>query len=181
MAQDIKKLFENAPEMVVKELPKDHVNRFESRLNQEFTKEKSSFSFLKIAASIVLIMSLGLSTYYFFPYDNSSDKINTMADISPDLKKVEDYYLTHINYQIAKIKRTDENSGFLDAYFVQLGKLQEKYNQSIATLNTDEISEETIDALIENLQTRLKLIYQLKAQLKKIENLNKQKNENNEA
>ncbi len=102
-----------------------------------------------------------------------------MADISPSLKKVEEYYLTHINYQFSKIKITDENRVFLDSYFVQLGKLQEAYDNSIAEINSEEISKETINALIENLQMRLKLMYQLKAQLKKKDNLKKQENESN--
>jgi len=182
MAQDIRKLFEQETKMVTKKLPRGHNIRFESRLEQEFPKVKPSFSFLKIAASIVIILSLGLSGYYYLPFTDSNVKINSMADISPDLEKVENYYLTHINYQIAKIKRTDENRAFIDIYFVELGSLQESYKNNIASIDSDEeISEETINALIENLQSRLKLMYQLKAQLKKLDNLNKQQNENNEA
>ena len=40
MGQDIKKLFDEAPEMVSRELPKDHKSRFEDRLEEEFPKQK---------------------------------------------------------------------------------------------------------------------------------------------
>ncbi len=176
-------------EKMMRELPVNHREIFKKRLEEEMHENsKSRFQFLKIAASIVIIMSLGIIAYQFDYSGNSQEitqtegepekKINSMADISPDLKKVEDYYLTHINYQIAKLKITDENREFLEAYFVELGKLQTAYNRSIAELNSDEISEETINSLIDNLQMRLKLVYQLKSQLKKINNLNKQENEN---
>lgn len=183
MGQDIRKLFEEAPEMVSREIPKGHKNRFEARLDAEFPKKKSTFSIMKIAASIALLVSLGLSGYYYFNnVEGDSTQFSSMADISPDLKKVEDYYLTHINYQFSKIKITDENRELLDAYFEELGTLQESYKQTIATIDSEEeISEETIDALIGNLQSRLKLMYQLKAQLKKLNNLNKQQNESNKA
>ena len=180
-------------ESMMKELPINHRKIFEEKLHKDLhTKRMFSYKFLKIAASVLILLSLGISSYQFYRSgktpqeivqsdEESGVKFNSMGEISPNLKKVEDYYLTHINYQIAKIKITDENRAFLDAYFVELGKLQEEYSNSIAEINSDEISEETINALINNLQMRLKLMYQLKAQLKKIDNLNKQENEINKA
>ena len=182
MGQDIKKLFEETPEMVSREIPKGHRSRFESKLDSEFKNPKSNVGLMRIAASIALVVSLGFAGFYYFSsVDIAENKINSMADISPDLKKVEDYYLTHINYQFSKIKFTDDNRVFLEAYFVEMGVLQEQYKKTIATLNSDDISDETIDALIENLQMRLKLMYQLKGKLKKLDNLNKQQNDNNKA
>lgn len=174
-------------ERMMRELPNNHREIFEQRLEKELSKKsKKNYTFLKIAASVLILLSIGYAGNEFFKNDvpqeyvqtddTSEKKINSMADISPDLKKVEDYYLMHINYQFSKIKITDENRSFLDVYFVEIGKLQEGYSNLIAEINSDEISEETINSLIENLQMRLKLMYQLKAQLKKINNLNKKEN-----
>ncbi len=182
MGQDIKKLFEETPKMSLRELPNGHKNRFESRLDSEFKNSKSNSSWMKIAASIALIVSLGfIGFYYFSSVDDDTNKINSIADISPELKKTEDFYLTHINYQISKIKITNDNRSFLESYFVELGVLQESYKNTIASIESDEISEEAINTLIENLQMRLKLIYQLRSQLKKLDNLKKQHDENNKA
>jgi len=182
MGQDIKKLFEEAPEMDLREIPNGHKNRFESKLDATFKSQKSSFSWMNVAASIVFMMSFGFAGFYYYTsIDVSTNTINSMADISPELKKTEDFYLAHINYQIAKIKITDKNRSFLESYFVELGVLQESYKSTIAGIDSEEISEDTINALIENLQMRLKLMYQLKAALKKLNNLNKQQNENNKA
>lgn len=187
MGQDLKKLFENAPTLETQKLLSGHKARFEDRLEEELPiAKKTSFSLLKIAASVAIVVSLTVSGFLFLNNgnsqgiagnDDSPKKINSMADISPDLKKMEDFYLNHINYQMSKIKMTDENKVILTTYLAQLGELQKEYDNTIASLEGDEVSEETIDALINNLQSRLKLMYQLKAQLKTLENLNTQRNE----
>lgn len=179
-------------ERTMQDLPKNHRELFEQRLNKELpNKSNINFKFLKIAASVLLLLSISLAGYQLskknssenvVQTDLSSDKkINSMADISPNLKKVEDYYLTSINYQIAKIKITDENKDLLEIYLSQLGVLQQEYKELNATLISKEVSEETLDALIENLQLRLQLLRQLKKKLEKIETLKLQENESKEA
>lgn len=177
---------------MMRELPKNHRELFEQRLQNELHhKAKNKYTFMKIAASILMLFSLGFTGYQFFKpelpqeimqtEEVSKKKINSMADISPNLKKVEDFYLSRINYQIAKIKITDENRDLLELYLSQLSVLQQEYENLNLQLNSDEISEDTIEALIENLQLRLQLLKQLKKKLEIIENLNSQENENKQA
>lgn len=192
MGQDIRKLFKEVSEIEKRKMPFGHQSRFESKLDQGFNHKKSTpLFFLKIAASMVLIFSLGYVGFNSFNHqdvggslikiDTDNKKINSLADISPDLEKVEDYYLNHIRYQLSKIQITDANRAYFEIYVSQLSELQKVYKIKVSELNSDEISEEVINELIENLQSRLKLMYQLKAQLKKIKNLNKQENESNQA
>ncbi len=180
-------------EKMMKALPKNHRNSFEQRLQGELhQKPKYNYSFLKIAASIIIVIGLGLASQLFFKSDNpkeivgtsdkSDKKINSMADISPNLKKVEDFYLTRINYQMAKITITDENRDLLEVYLSQLGELQKEYEGlNLELSNEKEISEAAIDALIENLQLRLQLMRQLKKKLEMIENIKLEENENKQA
>lgn len=185
MGQDIKKLLENKPEMTTHKLSEGHNMRFENRLDKEFSNNKNHFSFLKMAASIALIISIGFIGYKYLDNSKSEivevketpNKINSIADISPDLKKIEDYYLTNINYQISKIKVTDSNKELLEVYFSELSLLQKEYKKLNADLSKNEISEKTIDDLIENLQMRVLLLKQLKNKLNKIENLKLKQNE----
>ena len=173
---------------MMRELPKNHRKLFKNRLQNELhQKAKNNYSFMKIAASILILFSLGFTGYQLFKPDIpqeivqteevSKKKINSMADISPNLKKVEDFYLSRINYQIAKIRITDENRDLLELYLSQLSVLQKEYEDLNLQLNGDEINEDTIEALIENLQLRLQLLKQLKKKLEIIENLNSQENE----
>lgn len=189
MGQDLKKLLENASELESQKLRSGHKSRFEKRLSDELPRVKKRIPMLRIAASIAIVVSLAVSGFLFLDSDQSGgmastdtpNKINSMSDISPDLKKVEDFYLTHINYQISKIKMTEENKVVMATYLAQLGDLQKEYEGMLSQLDGDEVSEEAIDALIKNLQSRLKLMYQLKAQLKNLEELNTQDNERNQA
>jgi hypothetical protein len=186
MGQDIKKLLERESESATHKLSDGHKMRFENKLDEEFSnKNKNQFSFLKIAASITLIISIGFISYKYLDVTKSKivkeketpKKINSIADISPDLKKVEDYYLTNINYQISKIKVIDSNKELLEVYFSELSVLQKEYDKLNEDLNKKVISEVTIDKLIENLQMRVLLLKQLKSKLNKIEKLKLKQNE----
>ena len=186
MQVDLREKIKN--DKMMSELPKNHRDLFEQRLKKELhQKVKNKTRFLKIAASILIMLSFGVAGYQLFKTDlpqeiaeteNVSDKkINSMADISPNLKKVEEFYLGRINYQLAKIRITDENRDLLELYLSQLSVLQQEYEGLNLQLSTDEISETTIEALIENLQLRLQLLKQLKKKLEIIENINSQENE----
>ena len=78
---------------------------------------------------------------------------------------------------MAKITITDENRELLEVYLSQLSDLQKEYNNLNAQLNINEISEETINALIENLQLRLQLLRQLKKKLEIIDNYKREEDE----
>ena len=175
-----------------KELSGNHRTNFEQLLQKELhQKPNRSFTFLKIAASVLLLFGLSFTGYQLFnsgasqgvelSNDKSTNKVNSLGDLSPDLKKVEAYYLTQINYQLAKITITDENRELLEVYLSQLSDLQKEYNNLNTQLNNNKISEDTINALIENLQLRLQLLHQLKKKLKAIEEKKSERNENNQA
>lgn len=183
MGQDLRNMFSEVEEKRDSKLSKGHEKRFLDRLEDEFPEKKKSYSFLKIAAAVALMLSLGILTFKFVGNKEGTEivkvkkEINSIADISPDLKQVENYYLTNINYQLSKIKVTETNKEILEVYFSQLGELQKEYEQLNEQLKGDEISEETIEKLIENLQMRVLLLKQLKSKLNKIEKLNSKQNE----
>jgi len=179
-------------EKMQRELSTNHRSNFEQLLQKELhQKTKANYSFLRIAASVMIVFGLGYGSYEFLKTDvsdavvqiekQSDEKINSMADISPSLKKIENYYLTKISYQIAKIAITDENKELLEVYLSQLSVLQKEYVSLNETLKKDTenntMNDATIDALIENLQLRLELLRQLKKKLKIIEDLKLEENE----
>ncbi len=176
-----------------KELPKNHRAVFEQKLQNELHKDKSTnHSFLKIAASIIFVIGLGIALQQYFKTDKqhevaekevkSDTKLYPLADVSPNLKKAEDFYLTRINYQIARITITDENKDLLEIYLAQLGALQKEYSDLNTQLtNQKEVSENLIDDLIENLQLRLQLMMQLRKKLEIIEINKSKENESKQA
>ena len=185
MAQDIRKMLkEHRPE--TPKLSKGHENRFEARLaalSSEEKNENHSFFWLKIAAVGILLLSLG---YFGYQQLSNSDipevqvaEVNetkdtpqfTLGDISPGLKKVEEFYLTGINVQLASLKITDENKELIDGYLLRLEELNEEYISLSREMNDVGPSEETVTALIDNLKLRLELLFKLKNKLKELKNI----------
>ena len=201
MAQDIKNLLKDYQPKSPK-LSKGHEARFEALLDKELPKEKQSkvsFFWLKIAASVVIFFGLGYAGFQYFyekPIDTtgedivnvSEEKNNTpetpvltIGDLSPDLKKVEDFYVTGINMQLASLEKTPENKELVDGYLLRLEELDKAYLSLNKELNEVGPTEATISALIDNLQLRLELLFKLKNKLKELKNLDNENYNNLQA
>jgi hypothetical protein len=182
MSKDLRDMFKNEP-MNSGELSKNHRKKFENKLFKEMhTKKRKNNQFLKIAASFLVIIGLGSSLFYFSndtvtpPVQTA--KIENLGSISPELKKIENYYLASIQTEISSLEKTSENEELLDGYLEKIGELTTDYKSLTKELNTEGLNEKTINALIDNLQLRLKLLYQLKEQLNDLKNINLKNNEN---
>lgn len=184
MAQDLRELLQNAATEQHKTLPKGHKARFAERLEKELPARPAVFLWWKIAA--VAIMVIGVGSLVFFNQNNEvrsnqsvadtqdEEEYYTLSDLSPELKKVENFYLTGIQMELAKLEVTENNKDFISGYMKQLKELDDEYALLNKELNQLGPSEETIEALIENLQRRLDLIIKLK---NKLHQFNQSKNE----
>ena len=178
MSKDIRKLTRNFQEDIIG-LSENHEEKFSKRITKEFPKKKKSYQWIYAVASIVLLIGFGIK---FYPTENviKPTDIETIAlgTISPEMKKIENYYLTAINYEMASLEVTSENKALLDEYLEKMGKLTIDYKRLNHQLENDGINSKTINALITNLQLRLQLLIQLKDQVNNIQSKEK-KNENN--
>ncbi len=178
MAQDIRKLFKEEPKVGNQKMPKGHEARFLEKLDRELPKQSSRplFSFLNIAASVVILIGLSFGAYKYFnqPVEIETPaevvKTSPLGEISPQLKKVEDYYLANINLELSEMKVTSENKEMFDGYLSQLEELNNEYNVLSNELITSGPTERTINALIDNLKFRLNLLYRLKEKLNELNN-----------
>ncbi|OUR95544.1 hypothetical protein A9Q87_00040 [Flavobacteriales bacterium 34_180_T64] len=176
MAQDIRKLFENEQKVSNQKMPDQHEARFLSKLEKAMpvTSIKKRFSIMQLAASVVILigLSFGASKYFETPEiepvkgEEVAANIKTLGDISPDFKKVEDYYLANINLELSKVKLTSENKELFDSYVQRLEELNKEYDRLSVELTESGPNELTVSALIDNLKFRLNLLYRLKEQLK---------------
>jgi hypothetical protein len=176
MAQDIRELFKD-DKVAYEKMPINHQDRFLKKLDVALPKQKAStFSWMKIAASVIVLLGLSLGVYkYFQPQAidtpdnvvaNNTIETKTLGDISPGLKKVEDYYLASINLELSKMKYTPETKELFDGYLEQLDELDMEYQKLSLELTASGPSELTVNALIDNLKLRLNLLYRLRTQLK---------------
>ncbi|WP_204346132.1 hypothetical protein [Psychroserpens algicola] len=182
MAQDLRTLFENENKVSKEKMPQGHEARFLDKLDEALpvnTSVKKRFSMLQIAASIVVLIGLGYGASQFLyepkldddgveivnTNDNKDKQLKSLGDISPDFKKVEDYYLANINLELSKVKQTPENKELFDGYVVRLAELNQEYKRLSVELTEGGPNELTVSALIDNLKLRLNLLYRLKEQL----------------
>ena len=183
MAQDIRDLLKNDSNKIQGKMPEGHEARFLKKLDAELpVNEERSWSWLQIAASVVIVLGLSFGAYNYFKVDNSDTPTQvadtntaqpdtkSLGDISPDLKKVEDYYLASINYELSKVKLTPENKELIDGYLSQLAELNKEYKNLSLELTNSGPNELTVNALITNLKLRLNLMYRLKEQLNTLNN-----------
>ena len=186
MSRDLRDILKDEREAEGK-LSKNHRKNFEDRLQKELhSKPAWNYQFLKIAATLLIVVGLGSSLFYFSSGSDlttetaqvTTPKIQNLGSISPELKKIENYYLASIQTEIASLQETPENKELLDGYLQKLGELTVEYKMLTQELNTDGLNDKTINALIGNLQSRLKLMYQLKEQLNELKKRNLSNNEN---
>jgi len=182
MAQDIRELFRKEPKTKGQKLKSGHEKRFLKRLENELPKRKRPFSIvLRVAASVLVL--LGLAGYFLLngqdpeavktkivgkDMDNDDERGISLGDLSPDLKKIENYYVANINLELSRLKVSKKNRGLVDSFMDQLAELNGEYTKLNTELNKMGPNEQTITAMIKNLQLRLQLMHKLKEKLNQL-------------
>ena len=181
MKQDLRKLFETERERQFR-MKDGHEARFMKRLEEEMPPQKrhNRMWIWSVAAAVVVLFGLGI---YFLGINNevlpaetptvTAEEADTtegisIGDLSPDLQKIEDYYLASINLELSKLEVSPDNKELVDGYMEQLAALNREYDQLNKELNTFGPNDQTISALIKNLQLRLQLLQKLKEKLNQI-------------
>ncbi|RCS26757.1 hypothetical protein DUT90_06415 [Polaribacter sp. WD7] len=187
MKEDIREKLKNFKDKDTM-LSKQHALKFKDFLAQEMHQQKSKKNHLKwlsIAASIVLLISIGIQWY---PSKNTekiteskqknlTSKEITLGNISPEFQTIETYYTNSIKLELSQLDLSEENREIVDEYLLKISELTKEYKLLTQELNTKGVNDTTIDALIRNLQLRLQLLQRLKKQLEQLKNLNTQNNE----
>lgn len=172
MSQDLKQLLKKEEHDII--MPKNHEARFIKKLETNLPKRKTlKYTWINKAASIILLIGIAYGSFNYFNSNKIEDpvdqiKTKTLGDVSPSLKKVEDYYLASINLELSKLSYTSETKSLFDGYIEQLHELNTEYEQLSIELTNNGPNESTINALIDNLKLRLNLLYRLKKQLKEL-------------
>ncbi len=182
MAQDLRELFAKERDDEMPKIKPGHKQRFHERLEKKFPRRRKPWTVVfKVAASVLIL--IGIGSYYFrdgknkltpktsvvekdIP-TNKRDAIS-LGDLSPDLKKVENYYVANINFELSKLEVSNENNAMIVSFMDQLATLNAEYKKLNAELNQIGPNDQTIAALIKNLQLRLELLHRLKGKLNEI-------------
>lgn len=191
MAQDIRKLMKDSGS-TGSALREGHQARFEGLLEERLPQKDNTTSrggiylWMKIAAVFIVAGGIALWAYNnaFAKADtNGTQLVETAVEeekqrvaepdillsaISPEFKKIENYYLASVNLEIARLEITDDNKELIDAFMKQLAELDEEYKLLNQEITESGVSEEMVNAMIENLKLRVELMLKLKAKLKEL-------------
>lgn len=183
MSQDLRKMFENIDLEVGQSMKNGHEERFLKRLNKELPKtRRRSYKRYMAAALIVALIGLGIMIVIKTntPKSVESAVVDkggaeqeksgiSLGDLSPNLKKVEDYYIANINLELSQLQISDSNKALIDSFLEQLEALNLEYKKLNKELNDMGPNDQTISALIKNLQLRLELLHKLRNRLKELQ------------
>ncbi len=186
MAQDLRKMFAESYKDKKQNPPQGHEARFKALLDEKLPQEEKSSNWtawLKIAAIVTVILTIGALGFkgFYGIQTGNTQVVNAapkpsvkkeapvfLSDISPEFKKIENFYLAGIHTELAKLEITGENKALIDSFMEQLANLDADYQELNQEINHNGVTEEAVNALINNLKLRLDLLMQLKEKLKSL-------------
>jgi len=173
MKRDIRELFKNE-EFPKKKLPNFHEEEFLGKLEKLNKKEKSKpfVQIFKIAASIVLILSVG----YYFLSTESAVKQEDQPTLFVQVKQIEKEYLRNIKTEWDTFVQLTTDHNLIEKYKQKLLNLDINYREASKQFTENHNDINILQSLINNLQLRLELLKDIKEHLKELN----QKNTSNE-
>lgn len=151
-----------------------HFNRFQNKLesNNSSKKKTSFYKYIAIAASLLLLFTIGFSN---IQASNGTE----LADISPKMEETQDYFTSVIHQELEKIEllKNTHNKKIIEDAFTQLQLLENDYNKQTLELQDNNDNKKIIFAMINNFQQRITVLQNLLSNLHDFEQL---KNTNNE-
>lgn len=202
MAQDIREMFRKDKQESQEKLSNGHERRFKARLEKEMpVKQNKSNRYFYFSIAAVLVVALGIGFFLFNdpitngndielvetpaieeePENNLEQRQFQLSDVSPEFKQIENYYMASINLELAKLEINNDNKALIDAFMLELEELDKEYQRLNAELNEAGPNEQTIEAMVANLQLRLELLLKLKNKLNEIKNSKNKNYENLQA
>jgi len=193
MGQDIRDLLKQDNRIPSENLREGHQNRFMDRLEEELPKKARTFnySWLRIAASVVVILSVSMFAFNEFGNDGIqgeeivdvdgsgvknatvvlTKQTSPLAEMFPEYEEAENYLLTGIKFQLSQITVDDTNRELVEGLMKRLGALNKEYLDLNKELIEVGPNPQSAEAMIENLKLRLSLLTRLKDKLKELEKI----------
>ncbi|WP_418639124.1 hypothetical protein [Winogradskyella sp.] len=167
MKQDIRNLFKEEDEL--KTLPEDHSTEFLEKLRKQ-SKKELSFSWLKIVAVLLIALTIGFSVYY-----NQPEAVK-VSPIIAQVEAVEAEYLASIEEEWQSFVAIADDAVLVERFRKKLKDLDADYQDISLQFKGDSNNILVIEALVENLQTRLQILKDIQKHIKILN----QKNEHHE-
>lgn len=151
-----------------------HLKRFEHRLETQHKKNKISFKWMSIAASILLVIGFSIGV-------NSSEKSEALANFSPKMQEAENFFINTIQLELKQVEkaRNPETEQIIEDALNQLELLEDTYNELLASLSRSNDDRRIIHAMINNYQNRITVLQDVLTLIERMQDLKQEKNEEN--
>ena len=168
MKQDIRDLFKEDNTMKV--LPENHREEFLSKLRSQPKRKSPVFFWMGVAAVAILVIVLG------FNLNNKTVPTESTSPVLAQIEAVEAKYLKDIEKEWQSFVALANDERLVERFKVRLDELDKDYQEISSQFNQDSNNIVVIESLVENLQTRLKLLKDIQEHIK-ILNQNNEQNE----
>ena len=149
-----------------------HLERFERKLNQPKKTINTSWKWLSVAASVVLIFGFWLGS------SHQKRQID-LADISPKMEEVQNYFVSTIHQELKTLEknRNLDTEKIIENALEELEALEDDYSIFIKELTKNGEQRKIISAMIKNYQQRLDVLENTLKQIEQVKHPNLVKNE----
>ena len=144
-----------------------HFQRFEKKLKGTQNKKRTSWRWMSIAASIILVMGI-------FIGQQLQPKTPTLSGISEKMEEVETYFVNTINYEIVELEKSRnlETEEVIEKALEKIEELEDDYQTFIQELENNGEQRKVIHQMIQNYQQRLEILQNTLTQIELIKNQN---------
>ena len=167
MKQDIRDFFKDREDLKVP--PANHRNEFLEKLKKQNQSKKPSLKWLKIAAVFIVALTVGFSVFY-------KEKIENVSPMIAQIEAVEAEYLKEINTEWENFVAIANDEVLVARFKKRLDALDRDYQSISKQFKSDANNIVVVEALVDNLQTRLQILKDIQEHIKILN----QKNEQNE-
>ena len=169
MKRDIRDLFKEEDDF--KSLPFNHRTEFLERLKKQPMKKSANSLWLKIAAVLLISLTVGLSIFY-----DTSDETE-VSPIVAQIELVEAEYLKNIETEWRNFIAIAEDELLVERFRKKLKELDADYQEISLQFKEDSNNILVIEVLVDNLQNRLQILKDIQKHIK-ILNQNNEQHEN---
>ena len=159
MKQDIRQLFEEDEGNNLRELPANHRDQFLKKLRGNKTKVKPKFIF-KVAISALLVIGTSIGI------NNSGNEIIKNDPLVSQMNSIEKQYMKSIEKEWIEFTSVTNDSTLIKRFKNKLEDLNKDYNHLSNQFKSNPDHTIIIQSLIDNLQTRLKLLEDIQNHIK---------------
>ena len=165
MKQDIRDFFKDEADL--KTPPTNHRDEFLDKLKKQNQSKKPSLKWLKIAAVFIVALTVGLSVFY-------KKKTENVSPIIAQIEAVEAEYLKEINAEWENFVTIANDEILVARFKKRLDALDRDYQSISKQFKSDANNIVIVEALVDNLQTRLQILKDIQEHIKILNQKNEQ-------